>query len=271
MIDLLLGDVVDLESIHFAQLLKRPCAKSQLTNDERALVVRKRVIPGCRVVGRKGDFTQIECGLGTWWLENELWKISERGVKHYGCTVKGELHYLEDFPYFPNNPPENDAQPWRFTQVACIAMCLAHLKLGGIVEMEDYEAVTDNYCLGRHHYYNKLAMRDLGVFALHQHCFGPDDVKSAIDRGQPFPVALVARGTWKEPHGLAYYVVIYGYDAQDWLVMDPFGELNVDSGLWLNKELGAGREVRYSIEKMDKRLFHQGGNSAWGWVNFTNL
>jgi hypothetical protein len=65
---------------------------------------------------------------------------------------------------------------------------------------------------------------------------------------------------------MAHSVVITGYDENNWLVQDPFGELD----LTLGKDRGAdaGRNVLYNAEMFNKRLSVGGGVDGWCWLNF---
>jgi hypothetical protein len=272
MIDLAVGSVFALETMTDALLLERPVSRYKIKSGEKARVRAARTLPNCEILDKTEQHTHIKCGLGKWWIENKLWRVkAETEEREYNCVVEGDLHYLPNFPFFSNKAPSVHSVDYFFCQVACLAMCLKYLELGNIQTHEQYLEAAKKHRDGRHHYYNRLTLLDLGVSAKHTCCLGPDDIKDLIDSGMPVPCAVVVRGHWTSPHGLAYYVVIYGYDKNDWLCMDPFGVIRQDKGGWTDKGGDCGKEVRYSMEKMDKRLFHGGGYSAWGWVNFSKL
>lgn len=272
MIDLEIGSVVTIKSIYHDTLTKECLEIKENKREDRAQLYANRILKNCKILDKKGERTKIDFGLGEWWIKNKAWTDDLDEKKKCKCTVEGDLHYLKDFPYFPNRPPEEETRRTQnYTHVACMAMSLKFLKLGGIESFEDYELVARDFCNGRHHYYNKRICEKLGVFVHHSCSLGQDDIEERIDQGFPVPCALVARGRWEDPHGLASYVVIYGYDDEDWLVMDPMGEFNVERGLWNSKEDGSGKELRLNKEKLDKRLFHGGGYGAWGYIDFREL
>jgi len=270
-IDLEIGSVVTIKSICHDTLTKECIESKKSKREDKAHVYLNRIFKNCKILDKTEDRTRIDFGLGEWWIRNKAWEKIVEKKDTYKCTIEGSLHYLKDFPYFPNRPMSEGARGRHYTQVACIAMCLKYLKLGGIETFEDYATVAKNFYNGRHHYHNKNICRELGVFVQHSCSLGHDDIEDYINQGFPVPCAIVARGRWEDPHGLACYVVIYGYDDEDWLVMDPTGEFNVERGMWSRRDDGSGKALRLNKEKLDKRLFHGGGYAAWGYIDFQEL
>ena len=64
------------------------------------------------------------------------------------------------------------------------------------------------------------------------HTIGPQEIEDEIDEGRPVVIAVVAKGTYRKPFGLTYYVCIYGYSKDSWLLHDPCGRLDLKNGLW---------------------------------------
>ena len=65
---------------------------------------------------------------------------------------------------------------------------------------------------------------------------------------------------------MTYFVVVFGYSKDNWLVHDPCGALDLRNGKWLSTVEGAGQSIKYNRKDADRRIFYGGGASAWAWA-----
>jgi hypothetical protein len=76
---------------------------------------------------------------------------------------------------------------------------------------------------------------------------------------------MLHHGHVSRPSGGGHYVVVYGFTADAWIVMDPYGELDLVNGGWSSRAKGAGKAQRYSFRNTNPRWLVDGPSSGWGW------
>jgi len=121
-------------------LKKRPVDVSDLESDEKAKVCPARPIRRCKVLDRKNDHTQLETGLGEWWISDEHWYGLTDETPDVPYSIDRDLIYLKDFPYF-----YQEADKWEDSPVFTFAMCLKYLKTPGINGVMDYLTVLNKH------------------------------------------------------------------------------------------------------------------------------
>ena len=248
-------------------LKKRPLPDNNLSLDEIAKVNSKRTIRRCRVIERANGYTYLELGfgLGKWWVRDKHWDglKTEVNIKPYAC--KENLIYLRDFPYL--HRPEEESVGWGISQCCAIAMCLKYLDAPTINCVNDYINIVNKY--GRLNYRGNhiKAMKDLGFCATFNHVTAPEDIKDNLKLGLPV-IGVIAGRSIRQVGGMAYSVVITGYDDKNWLVQDPFGKFNLIVGRYEDRGADAGRNILYNAELFNKRLSVGGGIDGWCWLNF---
>jgi hypothetical protein len=244
-------------------LKKEPLQAKNLPSTDKAKVLPARSIRRCKVLDRKNDHTYLETGLGEWWVEDKYWD----GLTDEGPTVpyaiNRDLIYLKDFPYFQQHPDE-----YKDSQAFTMAMCLKYLKTPAINSVIDYLDVLNKYGESLYRSAHCQALIELGMGATFTHSADSQDIMDEIHSGRPVAASLLSRGDITEPSSGTHLVAITGYGKDYWLVQDPFGEMDLINGLWSTRHQGSGRDVKYSFEGMNARLFASGGASGWCWVNF---
>jgi len=70
------------------------------------------------------------------------------------------------------------------------------------------------------------------------------------------------------PAGGGHYVTVIGFtaDASSWIVHDPYGELDLIRGTWVQQGGRSGQSQRYSFRNMNPRWLADGPASGWGWT-----
>lgn len=255
--------LVDITSKQQTWFKKKPVAADTLDNNNKAKVYQGRMYRGCTPIATKDGHTKLDMGpLGIWWVFNDHWLGLTPEQKPY--AVDGNLKYLRNFPYFwqQNNGPEG----WRQCQTSSIAMCLKYLGVKGINDDVDYLRYVNKHgdTTTRDAHFKALA--DLGVTAAFKMNLDVQDVQNQIEKGKPVAVGILHHGTIDQPSGGGHFIVISGFSDSYWLVQDPFGELDLTGGHWLEQGPTSGKNQHYSFANMDPRLFVGGGANGWGWV-----
>jgi len=248
-------------------LKKRPAPDNELSSDEIAKISPKRLIRRCRVIERTKGYTYLEFGfgLGEWWVLDRHWDGLRTEVRIEPYARKDNLVYLRDFPYL--HRPEEESAGWGISQCCAIAMCLKYLDAPTINCINDYMKVVNKY--GRLNFRGShiKAMKEFGFCATFNHVTATEDIKDNLKQGLPV-VGVIAGRSIRQVGGMAHSVVITGYDDENWLVQDPFGELDLIVGRYKDRGADAGKNVLYNAELFNKRLSVGGGIDGWCWLNF---
>lgn len=109
------------------------------------------------------------------------------------------------------------------------------------------------------------ALQSYGVEANLVRNAGWGTIKVQIDRGIPVPMGILHRGPVTAPSGGGHWICAIGYSADGAaiIVHDPFGELDLVSGSYVNNW---GARLRYSKEHLGPRWMVEGLGSGWAIV-----
>jgi hypothetical protein len=88
-------------------------------------------------------------------------------------------------------------------------------------------------------------------------------VKGQIDRGIPVPLGFLHHGPASKPGGGGHWLCAIGYTPDALIVHDPFGEINLAAGGYLNNW---GARLRYSRKNFGPRWMVEGTGTGWAIV-----
>jgi len=249
-------------------LKKRPVNVSLLESEEKAAVIRKRSIRRCQVIERVDGHTYLELGfgLGKWWVFDEHWSGLRTEISIHPYAVKDNLIYLREFPYIGHDPEDIDNN--LKSQSFCMAMAMKYLDAKGINTINDYLKILNKHGINSSKDSQLKTIRELGYTATFGMSYDEDHIKNNIKKGLPVVVSLISQGPILNPKRGPHSVVITGYDYDSWLVQDPFGKLNLVDGGFIERNIVAGKNIKYPYEQFNRRLFASGGATGWGWLNF---
>ena len=253
-------------------LKKQPKSVDELSSDDKALIPASRILKRCQILGRENGHTHLSVGaascdggLGDWWVVDRHWKGLKTEIEINPYAVKDDLIYLRNFPYLYQN---GDDEEHRMSQVCSIAMCLKYLDVPSINGINEYLNVVIKHGKATVRPVHLLAMKELGFSAYFSLSEDSYSIKDEIKKGLPVVASVVSKRHISNPTGGTHFVVITGYDSNSWLVQDPFGELDLIEGGWKKTDSIAGKNVKYSFETFNKRIFVGGGATGWCWKGF---
>lgn len=87
-----------------------------------------------------------------------------------------------------------------------------------------------------------------------------DDVRKLLDQGIPVPMGILHQGHVEKPVGGGHWITAIGYDSKSLVVHDPFGDLDLIRGAYLNNW---GARLRYSYKNTGPRWMVEGEGSGW--------
>jgi hypothetical protein len=186
-------------------------------------------------------------------------------LKSEACPSPGKrTNPLPGFPYFTQT--DNGPEGWRQCQTSSIAMCLKYLKVRGINDDLDYLTVVQRYGDTTNQQSHALALKALGVKARFRTNMSAGDLMAEIKAGLPAAIGVLHHGPVSAPSGGGHYIAVDGFTESDWIVNDPYGELDLVNGTWLKVGGTSGKDQRYSFRNLNPRWLADGVSSGWGWV-----
>lgn len=166
-------------------------------------------------------------------------------------------------PYFSQRDSQVAGQANRMCFSSSCAMLTAYLRPGSISgpnaddqylkRVQQYGDSTDAQA-------QLKALGSFGIQARFVQTASWDDLDRQIARGVPVPCGFLHHGTSSHPSGSGHWLAVIGITAGHVLVNDPFGELDVVSGTYLNSK-GAG--LAYSRRNWGPRWLVEGPRSGW--------
>jgi hypothetical protein len=104
------------------------------------------------------------------------------------------------------------------------------------------------------------ALSSFGVEAQFVRNAGWGTVKAQIDKGIPVPLGILHKGPVSAPQGGGHWICAIGYADDALTVHDPFGEIDLLSGAYINNW---GARLRYSKKNLGPRWMVEGQGSGW--------
>ena len=85
-------------------------------------------------------------------------------------------------------------------------------------------------------------------------------ITGQIDRGIPVPLGILHKGPVSAPVGGGHWICAIGYSDDALLVHDPFGDLDLVAGVYVNNW---GARLRYSRKNLGPRWMVEGPGTGW--------
>jgi hypothetical protein len=104
------------------------------------------------------------------------------------------------------------------------------------------------------------ALQSFGVEASLTHAGNWSTITEQIDRGIPVPIGILHKGPVTAPTGGGHWICAIGYSDDALIVHDPFGELDLMTGVYVNNW---GARLRYSRRNLGPRWMVEGPGTGW--------
>lgn len=167
-------------------------------------------------------------------------------------------------PYFPQG--DNGPQGFRQCQTSAIAMALAFLGVAGIKDDLDYLKVVQLFGDTTSAAAHGQALARLRAPGRFRQDVTVSQVEAEIRGGRPVALGVLHHGPASAPRGGGHWILAIGFDADSWIVHDPYGELDLVNGGWERTGGTAGRSQRYSRRNLNPRVWVEGATSGWAWL-----
>ena len=213
----------------------------------------------------------LDYGAGVWYIYNPHWQVAYTGSARPNESAPGSR--ILTVKYFPQRDSAT-THAHRMCFSSSCAMAADYVKPSAIqVSEQEDDYYMRNYVF-RHGDTTEApaqiaALRDLGIKATFRQNLDEKDVKAQIDKNIPVPLGILHHGHVSAPRGGGHWVCLIGYDdaAQQYIVHDPYGELDLTNGGYYGSTNGS--KMRYSYKNFDKRWMANADGSyshgkGWG-------
>lgn len=104
------------------------------------------------------------------------------------------------------------------------------------------------------------ALQSFGVEASLTHAANWATITDQIDQGIPVPIGILHKGPVTAPVGGGHWICAIGYSDDGLIVHDPFGEIDLATGSYVNNW---GARLRYSRRNLGPRWMVEGPGTGW--------
>jgi GH24 family phage-related lysozyme (muramidase) len=208
----------------------------------------------------------LDYGAGVWYIYNPHWQLSFSGSARPNSGAPGSRILIVKY-FSQRDSATVHANRMCFSSVCAMAADYMKPTAIQVAEQED-DYYMKNYVFKYGDTTNAdaqiKALRELGISATFRKNLSHADIKSQIDKNIPFPAGILHHGPVSAPRGGGHYILIIGYDdnTKQYIVHDPYGELDVVNGGYYGSTNGSNQ--RYSYANLNKRWMVEGPGTGWG-------
>jgi GH24 family phage-related lysozyme (muramidase) len=242
-------------------LKKAPVPSSELSKDE------KRFVP----IGVSYDIVwhskeadghikvSLAYGAGNWYIFAKHWDGIEK--QKPPAPVKTDGVVLSTPYYSQRDNITQGSDNWTRTCFSSSCAMLAQtVKPGCIKGDDDYITKRRPYGDSTDANAQIKCLKSLGINARFVTNGTNDLIRKQIDRGIPVPCGILHKGPASAPSGGGHWICVVGYDADGFIVNDPWGEIRHSDGVYVSQK---GEHVHYSYRLFDTRWTVTSSNDGW--------
>lgn len=249
-------------------LKKSPAQSHKLTYDQKKTIERGKGYNVTSIVD-EGTHSKVtlDYGAGIWYIFNPHWQVASTGTARPNQSAPGSR--ILAVKYFPQRDSAT-THAHRMCFSSSCAMAADYLKPAAIqvAEQED-DYYMKNYVFKYGDTTSAIAqvkaLRELGIMAEFRQNLSPQAIFSQIDKNIPVPIGFLHHGPVSAPRGGGHWVCVIGYDnnSGEYIVHDPYGEIDIINGGYYGSTNGASR--RYGYKNLNRRwMVSASGASAPG-------
>ena len=126
-----------------------------------------------------------------------------------------------------------------------------------LARVEEYGDTTDPYA-------QIYALDSFGSSGTFRQDLDVSDIEAQLELGFPVPIGILHKGSSSSPEGTGHWIVVVGKGPDYFICNDPFGELDCQSGRYLQHT--DGNHLKYSYHDLLPRWTVEGSSSGWGMI-----
>lgn len=212
---------------------------------------------------QKGAWRDLEATLDPGVLERfkEAYRGSQEPQEVSASPITSKFPLMVQYEY------QRDSSTWmgeRMCFSSSMAMALEYVdpeKLSG--DDDDYleivlrhgDTVSSNAQLA--------AAKSLGYDLEFKTNTSEKDLIEHLDMGIPVPIGVLHKGNVNHPVGGGHWICLTGYTDTHFWCCDPFGEMDLVNGGYVDKGPQAGNQIKYSRKNLMKRFLINSKSDGW--------
>jgi len=217
----------------------------------------------------RGEKHQIEAWKA---LQGQLTEDQRRAfTKAFRGPLKPPRAPLPTVPKFPLDVAyfyQRDSKTGhgeRSCQSSAIAMAVEYIDPEIIHDDDDYLKRVFKYGDTVSQIAQKKALDSLGIKSQFRMNGSETDLISLLSKGYPIPIGILHKGTIFAPSGGGHWITLIGYDNTNFIVHDPFGELDLINGGYPKNGPTDGKCVKYTRQNLMRRWLIASKSDGWLW------
>jgi hypothetical protein len=195
----------------------------------------------------------------------EAFKKAYRGMREEAPieVTKSPIDDVLDVPYFYQLDSKT-GQGERMCFSSSMAMALDYLNPEAIDGDDDWYLGIVNYFGDSTSSDAQIrAARSLGYSASFHMDGTRSDLENLLDRDIPVPIGVLHKGSVDHPTGGGHWITLVGHNETEFIVHDPFGEMNLVGGGYVKTGPTDGKFIRYSKKNLLKRWNIANDHDGW--------
>lgn len=153
----------------------------------------------------------------------------------------------------------------RSCQSSALAMVIEYINPMIIDDDDDYLKCVLKFGDTVSQVAQKAALDSLGIKNQFRMNGSEADLIKILSKGYPVPIGILHKGSVHAPSGGGHWITLIGYDTKDFIVHDPFGELDLINGGYPKAGPTDGKNIRYSRTNLMKRWLIASKEDGWLW------
>lgn len=153
----------------------------------------------------------------------------------------------------------------RSCQSSAIAMAVDYMSPGFIYDDDEYLNIVLNFGDTVSQLAHKSALDSIGIKNQFRMNGKRSDLLDLLIRGYPVPIGVLHKGTYDKPSGGGHWITLIGVNEDNFIVHDPFGEMDVINGGYLKTGPTDGKNVQYSKDLLMSRWLIASDCDGWLW------
>lgn len=153
----------------------------------------------------------------------------------------------------------------RSCQSSAIAMAVEYINPSLIYDDDEYLRIVFRYGDTVSSLAQKAALDSLKIKNQFRMNGNEKELLSILDRGYPVPIGILHKGNVNAPSGGGHWITLIGYDDKNYMVHDPFGELDLVNGGYPKTGPLDGKNILYTRKNLMKRWLIASNSDGWFW------
>lgn len=194
----------------------------------------------------------------------KLIQIMDRQLQVPGCNLENVIDELVlDIPY----EYQLDNKSGTGFRECFSSTCAMIARYYGVIDTDDeYNHLRSKYGDSTEYVAQVKTLQQLGLNAKFITNGNPAVLENEIRNKRPVAVGWLHKGPVSKPQGGGHWTCVIGFDKDNFIHHDPYGDADMINGGYINTDYAAGRAISYSRKNWLKRWECDGNGTGWALI-----